>query len=189
MSSLVEYDQNPLAEPEVGSPNMDGPAEGMQTNLLAIAWQARWLLMLTVLVGIGAAWVLLQRAEPRYTSMSRLYIERSLPKILTADTQFADSTSYLYTQAELLRSTPVLAAVVDDPANRSLETFRDPERADNPVGFLFKELQIEVGQNDDIIMSRSNCRVPRRPPGLSMLWLMPTSVSTPKNAGKIPSRC
>ena len=151
MSSLVEYDQNPLAEPEVGSPNMDGPAEGMQTNLLAIAWQARWLLMLTVLVGIGAAWILLQRAEPRYTSMSRLYIERSLPKILTADTQFADSTSYLYTQAELLRSTPVLAAVVDDPANRSLETFRDPERADNPVGFLFKELQIEVGQNDDII--------------------------------------
>ena len=151
MSSLVEYDQNPLAEPEVGSPNMDGPAEGMQTNSLAIAWQARWLLMLTVLVGIGAAWVLLQRAEPRYTSMSRLYIERSLPKILTADTQFADSTSYLYTQAELLRSTPVLAAVVDDPANRSLETFRDPARADNPVGFLFKALQIEVGQNDDII--------------------------------------
>ena len=146
MSSLIEYDSDLSTELEPSAHEDTG--SGMQTNLLALAWQARWLIMLTVLLGIGSSWLMLQRVEPRYTSMSQIYIERNLPRILTNDTQIGSSSSYLYTQAELIRSTPVLADAVEAPENALLETFR---KADNPVGLLKKELKVQVGQNNDII--------------------------------------
>ena len=146
MSSLIEYDSDlPLEASRVAS---EGAEAGSQTNLLALAWQARWLTLLTVLLGIGISWVLLQRAEPRYTSMSQIYIERNMPRILTNETQIGNSGTYLYTQVELMRSTPVLAATVEAPENAQLETFRN---ADNPVGLLKKEILVQVGKNNDII--------------------------------------
>lgn len=147
MSSLVEYDTNLPMDPDVGAASSDA-SEGMQTNLLAIAWQARWLMQLTILLGIGVAWILLQRVEPRFTSLSRVYIERNMPRILGNDVDLGNSATYLYTQAELIRSTSVLAAAVDEAGNLQMESFRE---VDNPVGFLKEELQVEVGQNDDII--------------------------------------
>lgn len=148
MSSLVEYDLNTqLDSPERGAAH--DPAGGaLQTDLLELAWQARWLLLLTVLTGLGAAWILLQRVEPRYTSVSRLYIERNMPRILEQEMQLGNSASYLYTQAELIRSTPVLAAAAEQSENANLESFRD---VDNRVAFLRMNLDVEVGQNDDII--------------------------------------
>lgn len=148
MSSLVEYDTNLPMDPDAGAGSTD-TSGGMQTNLLALAWQARWLILLTVLVGVGAAWVALQRVEPRYTSLSRIYIERNLPRILSSEFDLGNSSkNYLYTQAELIRSTAVLAAAVNAPENAQLETFRT---VDNPVGLLRKELEVEVGKLDDII--------------------------------------
>ncbi len=148
MSSLVEYDANlPLetdSRPSVG----EGVEGTLQTNLLTLAWQARWLLLLTVITGIGAAWVLLQRVEPRYTSVSRIYVERNLPRILNDSVSYGNSSSYLNTQAELITTTPVLAAAANAPENARLETFRT---ADNPVGLLKKHLDVQVGQSDDII--------------------------------------
>ncbi|TWU25785.1 polysaccharide biosynthesis tyrosine autokinase [Bythopirellula polymerisocia] len=146
MSSLIEYDSNTQLEPS-GMAH-DHAAGAGQTNLLELAWQARWLLLLTVLTGLGAAWILLQRVEPRFTSVSRLYIERNMPRILEQEVQLGNSASYLYTQAELIRSTPVLAAAAEQGENASLETFRD---VDNRVAFLRKNIDVQVGQNDDII--------------------------------------
>lgn len=147
MSSLVEYDTNLPVEPDSGHGSADG-SSSLQTNLAALAWQARWLILLTILVGVGVAWVCLQRVEPRYTSFSRIYIEQNLPRILNSDVQLGNSSSYLYTQAELIMSTPVLAAAVEAPENAQLDSFRS---IDNRVGFLRKNLEVEVGRNDDII--------------------------------------
>jgi len=148
MSSLIEYETNYPLDADPQGPAPEATDDGSQTNLLELAWQARWLIMLTTLVGVGGAWVWLQRVEPRYTSMSRIYIEQNMPRILNSDMQYGKSSSYLYTQAELLRSTPVLAAAADAPANAQLESFRT---ADNRVGLLRQDLQVQVGKNDDII--------------------------------------
>lgn len=150
MSSLIEYDSpGPLEPYDRGMPGIPGQ-EGVQTNLLEMAWQARWLILLMVLTGIGTAWVVLQRVEPRYTSLSRLYIERNLPRLLSDEMimSMGNSASYLYTQAELILSTPVLAAAADAPENAKLETFRE---IDSRVGFLRENILVEVGQNDEII--------------------------------------
>ncbi|MEM8943655.1 MAG: polysaccharide biosynthesis tyrosine autokinase [Planctomycetota bacterium] len=147
MSSLVEYDNNlPLDADLTHGSTRATPS--LQTNLLALAWQARWLILLTIFIGVGAAWILLQRVEPRYTSVSRIYIERNLPRILNSDVDLGSSSSYLYTQAELIRSTPVLVKAADAPENAQLETFRT---IDSRVGFLKSRLEVEVGRNDDII--------------------------------------
>ncbi len=147
MSSLVEYDATSPLDPDLGNGGLEGTAGASQTNFLTLAWQARWLLMLTILLGIGVAWIVLQRLEPRYTSMSRIFIERSMPRILSSDFDLGNSSkNFLYTQAELIRSTDVLAEVYEE--NKGLETFRT---VDNPVGLLRKELKVEVGQLDDII--------------------------------------
>lgn len=146
MSSLIEYDADlPL---ETNSTAGEGFAGGPQTNLLALAWRARWLILLTVLMGTGGAWLYLQRVVPRYISVSRIYVERNLPRILSNDAQLGNSSSYLYTQAELIRSTSVLAAAAEAPENAELETFRT---ADSRVGLLKEQLRVQVGQNDDII--------------------------------------
>lgn len=148
MSSLVEYEDDFSLDSE-GQPGVSsGQGESLQSNLLSIAWQARWLLLLTVLLGIGCAWLYLQRVVPRYTSFSRIYVERNLPRILQADIQAGNSSSYLYTQAELISSTPVLAAAANAPENANLETFRT---VDNRVALLKQNLSVEVGKNDDII--------------------------------------
>ena len=149
MSSLIEYDSDTPLELE-SSPG-EGHGGGVQTNLLALAWQARWLILLTVLLGVGGSWLWLQRVEPRFTSVSQIYIERNLPRILSGDTKVGSSASYLYTQAELIRSTPVLAAAAEAPENAQLETFRT---ADNRVGLLKKNLDVQVGQSNDIIYVR-----------------------------------
>jgi succinoglycan biosynthesis transport protein ExoP len=148
MSSLVEYDANLPVELDSAAAAGDGTGGGPQTSLLALAWRARWLILLTALLGVGAGWAWLQRVEPLYTSVSSLYIERHMPKILGRDAQFGQSASFLYTQAALIRSTPVLATVASAPENAELETFRE---VDGRVGFLSKKLNVDVGQADDII--------------------------------------
>ncbi len=147
MSSLIEYDANLPAEADYAVGSFD-EGESSQTSLLALAWQARWLMLLTTLLGVGGSWMWLQRVETRFTSESQIYIERNLPRVLNSDLRSSNSASYLYTQAELIRSTSVLAAVADAPENAQLETFRT---ADNRVGLLKKQLRVQVGNNSDII--------------------------------------
>ena len=57
------------------------------------------------------------------------------------------SKNYLYTQAELLKSTPILAAVADTPDIQQMQTFEKV----NPVALLKSILDVRVGSKDDII--------------------------------------
>jgi len=149
MSSLVETDPFSFGEPAPLRQPVQPAAPGREVNLLALAWRSRWILLLMTLVGGGAAWAILQRVTPRYTSVSQIYVEQNLPQLLReSELPLGQSATYLYTQAALIRSSKVLAAAVDAPGNASLETFRD---VDNPVGFLYENLDVSVGTQDDII--------------------------------------
>jgi capsular exopolysaccharide synthesis family protein len=147
MSSLVEVEPYSLAVAEPGSPAEQNESR-RETNLLQLAWQSRWLILLCMLVGAGIAWVILQRVTPLYPAQSRIYVDRALPSIMTNETQLGQSANYVYTQAELIRSTPVLVAVAEAEANANLETFRE---VDNRVGLLKENLSVTVGTKDDII--------------------------------------
>ncbi|MEX0643464.1 MAG: polysaccharide biosynthesis tyrosine autokinase [Pirellulales bacterium] len=148
MSSLVEVESFGLTVPEAGVAQTDQTETKRETNLLQLAWQSRWIMLLCMLLGGGAAWGVLQKITPRYTSLSRIFVERNMPHILSNEGQFGQSVGYLYTQAQLICSTPVLAAVADDPDNADLESFRD---VDNRVGFLKQNLDVTVGTQDEII--------------------------------------
>lgn len=118
------------------------------TNLLAVAWQSRWLILLGTIVGGGVAWAYLQQAVPRFTSVARIYVEQNLPEMLGGEVGLSGLSSKLNTQVELIRSTPVLATAADAPEVASLSTFAS---IDNRVAKIRQALVVVIGQNDDII--------------------------------------
>ncbi|WP_197529779.1 GumC family protein [Botrimarina mediterranea] len=117
-------------------------------NVLAVAWQSRWLILLFTLLGGVAAWAYLQQATPRYTSLSRIFVEQKLPSVLAGESLGAFSTKHLYTQAQLICSPSVLNAAIEAPENVGIETFRN---TDNPLALLREEIEVVVGERDDII--------------------------------------
>lgn len=87
-NSLEIQNQNHAPNYAMVNPS-GGPLSGDQedevggVNLLAIAWRSRWLILLCALIGGMGAWAYLERVVPRYTSTARIYVQRSIPKLLT----------------------------------------------------------------------------------------------------------
>jgi succinoglycan biosynthesis transport protein ExoP len=122
----------------------------MSESLIAIMWRGRWLILLAVAAALTAGFIYISKATPIYTSTSRLYVEQSGPKIIseTEEGVMTRSKNYLYTQAELLKSTSILAAALEAPGIRQMKTFAG---LDNAIAYLKKSLNAEVGKKDDII--------------------------------------
>ncbi len=128
---------------------VDQDEDGSGVNLLAVGWRSRWSILLCTILGGLAAWGFLQRVTPLYKSVARVYVEQHVPRLLSQEASGAAFTSkYLYTQAELIRSAPVLTSAVESPDCVSLETFRE---VDSPVGLLLEELKVLVGERDELL--------------------------------------
>ncbi|MFC1603534.1 GumC family protein [Planctomycetota bacterium] len=119
-------------------------------SLIRIIWRSRLIVLVTTLAAMIAILVYLIKTAPIYTSTSRIYVEQSGPKIIseTEEGIMTQSKNYLYTQAGLLKSTPILAAVVDITGIKQMQTFA---KVDNPVALLKSILDVRVGSKDDII--------------------------------------
>lgn len=119
-------------------------------SLLAVTWRSRWIVLLITSAAIGAAFLYISRTMPIYTSKSRIYVQQSGPRVLTGTEEgvMTQSKNYLYTQAELLKSSPILLAVFEDPGMRQTKTLA---QLDNPTAHLSKNLDVRVGRKDDII--------------------------------------
>lgn len=136
---------------ENGGSNMMLPQKdgSLQEDLLHIALRHRWTILLTTVLFLVTALAYLIKATPIFTSHSRLYVEQMGPKIISEyEGIMTRSGNYLYTQSELLKSTPVLGDAVDTANMRALKTFAN---VDNPVGGLRNSLSVSVGRKDDII--------------------------------------
>jgi succinoglycan biosynthesis transport protein ExoP len=130
----------------------------MSENLIHVIWRSRWIVLLTTVFCLILAVVYITKATPIYTSTSRIYVEQSGPKILIEEEGvMTQSNNYLYTQAELLKSTPILSYVLERPDIRQMRTFN---RIDNPIGFLKKTMEVDVGRKDDIISLSFNSPYP-----------------------------
>ena len=119
-------------------------------DLIEIIWRSRWIILLTTIMALGAGLIYITIATPFYTSTSRIYVQQSGPKILAeAEGIMTQSKNYLYTQAELLKSTPILSAALERDGIKQLKVFH---KVDNPVAYLKKKgLIVTVGKKDDII--------------------------------------
>jgi capsular exopolysaccharide synthesis family protein len=122
----------------------------MSESLALILWRSRWIVLATTVAALTAALIYVIKATPIYTSTSRIYVEQSGPKIFTETQEgiMTQSNNYLYTQAELLTSTPILAAVLETPGLPKMQTF---SQVDNHISYLKKNIVATVGKKDDII--------------------------------------
>lgn len=128
----------------------EGPENGLiGESLFQIAWRNRWLILGCVLLSVAAGFVYVQKATPIYESTSQIFVEQSGPRIIgEAEGVMTQSKNYLYTQAALLISTPIISNAMDSPGTTGLKTFTD---VDNIVAYLRKNVNVSVGKKDDII--------------------------------------
>jgi len=136
---------------ENGSSNLTLPlgAEPPQENLLTVALRHRWTILCTTILFLVGAFVYLLKTTPIYTSTSRLYVEQTGPKIINEyEGIMTGSKNYLYTQAELIKSTPIVAEVTDNAQIKQLKTSAN---IDNLVAYLKGNLKVSIGKKDDIV--------------------------------------
>jgi capsular exopolysaccharide synthesis family protein len=98
---------------------------------------------------VAAAFTYLLMATPLYTGESRLVVEQVGPRVLDTTMDVSrQSDTYLYTQAELIKSIPVLEMAVQDLWKSRPQAF---QAVDNPAMWLKTALVIVVGKKDNII--------------------------------------
>ncbi len=121
----------------------------LQEGFLEIVLQHYRAVLLTAILFLTAGFFYILVATPIYTSASRLYVEQNGPKIISDyEGLMTQSKNYLYTQSELLKSTPIVAKVANNAQIKKLKTFA---HVDNLVAYLKKNLNVKVGKKDDIV--------------------------------------
>ena len=123
--------------------------EDLLQTAIQMIWRRRWTILITTLLFLLGMFFYLLKAIPIYTSTSRLYVEQSGPKIMNEyEGIMTKSMNYLYTQGELMKSTPIITDVVNDQKIKQFETF---ESVDNVTAYVKKKLMVDIGRKDDII--------------------------------------
>lgn len=107
-------------------------------------------MLVCLVLALAAGMVYIQTATPIYTSTAKLYLDYGgIPIAQSYESGRIPRTDrYLYTQAELLVSRPILGTVFELPEIRRLRTFAD---IDVPMGYLRRNLHVEVGRRDEIV--------------------------------------
>lgn len=152
MSELAKTSQASIVEPSEGQAiAIPKSAAVDRDGLLLVLWRRRWTVLACIALGLAASVVYLLVAQPLYTSTARIYVQQTGPQLLTSDQGMASQAqdeSYLFTQAEFLRSYPIIDPVVVQPEIRSMRSLQGVE---DPVAFLKKRLAVSIGRKDRII--------------------------------------
>lgn len=150
-----------LKKPENdGSSSIFGSPLGVvQETFVETVWRERWVVLAALLVSLVGAFLYLAKATPIFTSTSRIYVEPRGPEIIRgAEGVVTQSKNYLYTQAELLKSTPILTSALEKANAAQMKVFR---KVEDPIVFLKKKgLDISVGKKSDIISVSSDSPEP-----------------------------
>jgi len=118
-------------------------------SLLEVVWRNRWIVLACIVLALVGGFIYVLKATPIFLSTSRVYVEQTGPKIIeNVQGVMTQSKNYLYTQAELMKSTPVLSMVIDKPEMNRLRTFQD---VTNKVVYLKHAIDVSVGKKDDIL--------------------------------------
>ena len=133
-------------------------------SIVDIIYRHRWCVLAVVLTFMAAGFVYILKATPIYTSTCRLYVEESGPRILSpGEGVVTQSKNYLYTQAELLTSMPIIASTLENPEIKGLKTFAD---VDNIAEYLKKNINAPLVSKTTSSALHLILRIRRRRPRL-----------------------
>jgi succinoglycan biosynthesis transport protein ExoP len=135
--------------PGIGAGGAGGVGGAHHHDFGQVLWRGRWIIVLCIIAGVAAGITYLLNATPVYSSSASIYVEANTPKIINDGMSGqVMSSNFLNTQAELIRSSQILAPVSELPEIRAMKTFAGLE---NPIGLLKNSLVANVGQKNDLI--------------------------------------
>lgn len=87
-----------------------------------------------------------------YSGYARLYVKQVGASVMNEEVKPAqENEAFLFTQREVISSTPVIAMTLGTPGIREMKTF---EGEDNLFTFLKTNLSVDVGKKDELISIR-----------------------------------
>lgn len=167
---MIEMNNNSEKQP---ASNEERPRlSRSRTFALTLRRRKLGIVVITALCVIAAI-VYISKAIPTYTSSSRIYVEQTGPRIITEyEGVMTQSKNYLYTQGELITSTPILVQVAQRSDIKTLQTLKENpesliEKITRRIGlatpavpmsetetllmYLKKLIDVDIGIRDDII--------------------------------------
>ena len=134
--------------------------DDLSENVRQILWRHLGTVLLPVVLALSIGLIYQLRATPQYTSTSRIYVEQTGATILDRNASgiITRWDPYLSTQAELLRSSEILAAALKSPAMVRLQSFAE---VSSPMAALRRGLEVELGKKDDIMRVSFTCPYPK----------------------------
>lgn len=120
-------------------------------SLLHVVWRGRWIMLICIVLALSAGLAYVETATPIYTSTAKLYLDYGgIPIAQSYEPGRAPRMTdrYIYTQAQLLVSRPILSAVLALPDIGRLQTFAG---IDTRLAYLQRNIHVEVGRKDEII--------------------------------------
>ena len=148
---LVPAERTELSVPAVLAPGRVPVAHARHDSLVEILWRQRRIVLYSAGLGILLELLYLLFATPLYTSTSRLYVRRGGSSLLTEQHMqqgSSDDDSFLFTQKEVIGSTPVVALTLSSPGIHDLRTFKGES---SPFDYLKKNISVDVGKKDELV--------------------------------------
>ena len=122
-------------------------------SVYQILWDRRRTVAVTFASIVTAAFVYLLFATPTFTAESHLYLKQSRPTVASDSQDSAPKDdSFLPTQAQIIRSAPVLQAALNDVHWSRLKTFKNVEG--DPLDWLSRNsgFRVEPATKDDTLI-------------------------------------
>ena len=134
----------------VGAGDAAGGAAAPAPPLLSVLWR-RWRTMALAVLGcLAGAAAFLTLATPTYRATATVYVRQNAPSVLGESGAVAASDTYLQTQADVIRSAPVLVRALEDVRYGGLRTFQSVPG--NPAVWLQRgPLKVDVVKRSDVI--------------------------------------
>jgi capsular exopolysaccharide synthesis family protein len=128
-------------------------------SVLQMIWLQKRLIVWSVAICLVFSFMYLLFAPRVYTATSRVLVQKAEPVLLNQQhvSDEGNNDNFLATQCELIRATPILAAVVGTPTTESMQTFNGVK---NRMAYLKRNLGADVGKKDDIITISFSSKYP-----------------------------
>lgn len=148
----IQHNGNNLAlvEPAPALAPLRPAPEPADDSILEIIFRQRALVGWSVAVCVLLAIAYLLVATRYYSGTASLHVQQVGPRILNEEQgrPQQESDAFLFTQREVMASTPVVAMTLGKPGIRELKTF---DGTDNTFAFFKDSLAVEVGKKHELL--------------------------------------
>jgi len=135
--------------PNAGPGSGFGPQEVPESGLLQMVWRRRWMVYVTVTVGLAAAFAYLSVATPIYTAASQILVSPSVD-IMSGTGNFGKDLTFQPAQMTLMTTAPILNGAISDAQLNKTKTFNG-WTPDATRSYLRKNLALGLGKSDNVI--------------------------------------